>query len=164
MGWSMYCCETCNQWYHINSQSMHRGSYDILANDSTVDWDCVLCEYPNYSTCGMTCHSVCQTNIEYYQIIHWKFTYWLKCIQQVQDLIDQVGIILWKQKNTTPWRKLNVNLMSIKKVNAKLKIYREHTFRNRNRIWKIGFTDFRYTRMPESYVEDVYLLPFRIHI
>ncbi|CAC5422988.1 unnamed protein product [Mytilus coruscus] len=43
-------CDTCNQWYHVSCQSMSSRTYNILAEDSAIAWDCLICDCPNYSS------------------------------------------------------------------------------------------------------------------
>ena len=42
--------DTCNQWYHITCQSVHSKTYNELANNSAIAWDCIVCNNPNYSS------------------------------------------------------------------------------------------------------------------
>ncbi len=52
VGWSErgIVCDTCNQWYHANCQSMTTKSYEDHVGDSAIAWDCIMCGCPNYST------------------------------------------------------------------------------------------------------------------
>ena len=40
-------CDTCNQWYHANCQSVQTKTYNDLVNDSAIVWDCIVCDCPN---------------------------------------------------------------------------------------------------------------------
>jgi hypothetical protein len=48
-------CDTCNQWYHANCQSMKSSLYLEHVNDSAVAWGCLACNCPNYTS---VCFSV----------------------------------------------------------------------------------------------------------
>jgi hypothetical protein len=43
-------CDTCNQWYHANCQSIKSSLYLEHVNDSAVAWDCLACNCPNYKS------------------------------------------------------------------------------------------------------------------
>ncbi|CAC5423219.1 unnamed protein product [Mytilus coruscus] len=43
-------CDTCNQWYHAQCQSLDTKYYLEHVNNSGIAWDCIMCECPNYST------------------------------------------------------------------------------------------------------------------
>ena len=41
-------CDTCNQWYHTTCQSVNSQTYNMLAEDNALAWDCLICDCPNY--------------------------------------------------------------------------------------------------------------------
>ncbi|VDI45263.1 Hypothetical predicted protein [Mytilus galloprovincialis] len=41
-------CDTFSQWYHVSCQSMSSQTYNILADDSCIAWDCLIYDCPNY--------------------------------------------------------------------------------------------------------------------
>ena len=43
-------CDTCHQWYHTKCQSVSSQTYNILAENSGIAWDCIVCDCPNYSS------------------------------------------------------------------------------------------------------------------
>ena len=59
-------CDTCNQWYHISCQSMGTRSYNEIANDCAIAWDCIMCGCPNYST---LCYSLIFSTSNHYRVL-----------------------------------------------------------------------------------------------
>ena len=43
-------CDTCNQWYHTTCQSVNSKTYNMLADDNAIAWDCRICDCTNYSS------------------------------------------------------------------------------------------------------------------
>ncbi|CAC5409269.1 unnamed protein product [Mytilus coruscus] len=45
-------CDTCDQWFHINCQDIHSGTYSYLTADenTALRWDCIVCDSPNYNS------------------------------------------------------------------------------------------------------------------
>jgi hypothetical protein len=43
-------CDTCNQWYHTTCQSVNSQTYNMLAEENAIAWDCLICDCPNYSS------------------------------------------------------------------------------------------------------------------
>ena len=55
-------CDTCDQWYHINCQDIHSGTYSILNEDENIRWDCIIYKDPNYSSVCFDLHHTSTTN------------------------------------------------------------------------------------------------------
>ena len=55
-------CDSCDQWYHIDCQDVHSGTYSNLSEDSGIRWDCIICDNPNYTTICFDLHSFQSTN------------------------------------------------------------------------------------------------------
>ena len=62
--------DTCNQWYHTTCQSVHSKTYEELANNSAIAWDCIICNNPNYSSICFDQILTPQTSFPYYQNYH----------------------------------------------------------------------------------------------
>ena len=43
-------CDECNGWYHVDCMSMSTVVYNVLANNSKVEWICCQCGMPNFSS------------------------------------------------------------------------------------------------------------------
>ena len=43
-------CDTYNQWYHTTCQSVNLQTYNMLAENNAIAWDCLICDCPNYSS------------------------------------------------------------------------------------------------------------------
>ena len=56
-------CETCDQWYHSECQSIHSKTYDLLSDSKlNVSWHCITCSSPNYST---TVHDIFSNEVSH---------------------------------------------------------------------------------------------------
>lgn len=53
-------CDTCDQWFHIDCQDVHSGTYNELIDCTGVRWDCIICGNPNYS---LSCYGISNTDI-----------------------------------------------------------------------------------------------------
>ena len=43
-------CDECCGWYHVDCMSMSTVAYNVLANNSKVEWICCQCGMPNFSS------------------------------------------------------------------------------------------------------------------
>ncbi|CAC5384628.1 unnamed protein product [Mytilus coruscus] len=45
-------CDTFDQWFHINCQDIHSGTYRYHTADenTTLRWDCIVCDSPKYNS------------------------------------------------------------------------------------------------------------------
>ncbi|CAC5372115.1 unnamed protein product [Mytilus coruscus] len=114
-------CDTCDQWFHINCQDIHSGTYSYLTADenTALRWDCIVCDSPNYNSLCYGSTSI-QTENSFSPLENTlNNSTETQNRKPLHSSTPKRNNVKEKHKPFTPLRILNVNCQSIR--NTKLK-------------------------------------------
>ena len=112
-------CETCNQWYHADCQSVHTKTYSELVNDSAIAWDCIVCDCPNYSS--VCFEHVVSTSNHYSVLSDTSIASPTHCANILPVHASTPTRKQNRKQKATPIKLLNVNCQSIKTKQCRIK-------------------------------------------